>query len=108
MAVLVLFAGFLNADNIININDILKQNEALVIDAKNNEINFVLEITKDGKIKKRQLSEYEKTAIYKILDSTTMLDSTQKVDKYPHSHIKEWDKKKIIYEQIVDKIEILR
>lgn len=29
-------------------------------------------------------------------------------DKYPNSHIKEWDKSKIIYEQVVDKIQILR
>lgn len=29
-------------------------------------------------------------------------------DKNPNSHIKEWDKSKIIYEQVVDKIQILR
>lgn len=109
-AILILFILALNADTPIKIDEILKQNEALVIDGRTNKINFALEITKDGRIKKRFLSESEKEALYTQLNMAKMPDSTRKIqaDKYPHSHIKEWDKSKIIYEQIVDKIEILR
>lgn len=112
LAILILCVS-LNADTMLDIKSILKPNEALVIDGRTNKINFVLEITKDGKIKKRFLNESEKAAIYKQLDANKLLDSTQinptqKIDKYPNSHIKEWDKTKIIYEQIVDKIDILR
>lgn len=115
IAILLLFACLLCADN-----PILRPNEALVIDAKNNKINFTLEISKDGKIKKRFLSESEKKALSKYLDSARFgVDSakssdsalnSKKLDSAPlrHSHIKQWDKKKIIYEQSVHKMEILR
>lgn len=110
----ILFILALNADTPIKIDKILKPNEALVIDGRTNKINFALEITKDGRIKKRFLSESQKEALYTQLNMAKMPDSTRGIkkatqaDKYPHSHIKEWDKSKIIYEQIVDKIEILR
>ena len=134
IAFLLLFVRFLCADN-----PILRPNEALVIDAKSNEINFVLELTKDGKIKKRFLSNGEKNALYKALninraakssggakldsareldsaDSARELDSAKNAknanfngaDSTRHSHIKQWDKKKIIYEQRVYKMENLR
>lgn len=113
IAILLLFACLLCADN-----PILRPNEALVIDAKNNKINFTLEISKDGKIKKRFLSESEKKALSKYLDSApfradsalTSKKSDSAKDSAPlrHSHIKQWDKKKIIYEQSVHKMEILR
>ena len=150
IAFLLLFVRFLCADN-----PILRPNEALVIDAKSNEINFVLELTKDGKIKKRFLSNGEKNALYKALninraakssggakldsaDSARGLDSADSAknanfngvdsaknagfngadsaknanfngaDSTRHSHIKQWDKKKIIYEQRVYKMENLR
>ena len=123
IALLLLFACLLCADK-----PILSPNEALVIDAKTNKINFTLEITKDGKIKKRLLSKSEKDALYKALNAeskiaeskrnmadsaspSNRLDSANKLDSAKtrdNSHIKQWDKKKIIYEQSVYKIEILR
>lgn len=128
IALLLLFACLLCADK-----PILSPNEALVIDAKTNKINFTLEITKDGKIKKRLLSKSEKDALYKALNAESKiaeskrnmadsafplnrLDSANKLDSakvrdnshIKQSHIKQWDKKKIIYEQSVYKIEILR
>ena len=120
IALLLLFACLLCADNAV-----LHPNEALVIDAKTNQINFTLEITKDGKIKKRFLSQREKDALYKTFSAESkiveskrnMADSAfpNKLDSAldsakarDNSHIKQWDKKKIIYEQSVYKIEILR
>lgn len=117
IALLLLFACLLCADK-----PILSPNEALVIDAKTNKINFTLEITKDGKIKKRFLSKSEKDALYKALSAESkiaeskrnMADSAFPLNKLDSakvrgdSHIKQWDKKKIIYEQSVYKIEILR
>lgn len=117
IALLLLFACLLCADK-----PILSPNEALVIDAKTNKINFTLEITKDGKIKKRFLSKGEKDALYKALSAESkiaeskrnMADSAFPLNKLDsakvrdNSHIKQWDKKKIIYEQSVYKIEILR
>lgn len=116
IALLLLFSCLLCADNAV-----LRPNEALVIDAKTNQINFTLEITKDGKIKKRFLSQREKDALYKTFSAESkiaeskrnMADSAfpNKLDSAKardNSHIKQWDKKKIIYEQSVYKIEILR
>lgn len=126
--ILTLFLIALNADVPMDTSKILKQNEALAIDAKNKRIDFVLELTKDGKIKKRFLSKHEKNALYKSLqeshsnlwqDIDLKVDSAKKSQDSSYeksaessinsrSHIKEWDKKKIIYEQVVDRIEILR
>ncbi|MGX3012164.1 hypothetical protein ACWIUD_11540 [Helicobacter sp. 23-1044] len=131
-ALFVLFAGILSADNF------LARNEAIIIDGRTNEIKFALQITKDGKIKKRFLSENEKIAIYKKmpnlansaqnaesadsaeneLDSAenSMRDSVKNAvdsadsarNELDSAKIKQWDKSKIIYEQRVYKIDILR
>ncbi|MGX2983744.1 hypothetical protein [Helicobacter sp. 23-1045] len=121
-ALFVLFAGILSADNF------LARNEAIIIDGRTNEIKFALQITKDGKIKKRFLSENEKIAIYKkmpnlansaqnaesadsAVDSAenSMRDSADSArNELDSAKIKQWDKSKIIYEQRVYKIDILR
>lgn len=124
--------GILSADSPINTDKILKSNQAVVFNAKTNTISYVLEITPSGKIIKKYLSKDEKQKLIKAfnLGADSAKDSAQnalkasdsanvganqsaiqgesKIDKYPDSHIKEWDKSKIIYEQIVDKINILR
>ncbi len=128
--------GGLSADSPINTDKILKSNQAVVFNAKTNTISYVLEITPSGKIIKKYLSKDEKQKLMKAfnLGADSAKDSAQnaskasdlanmganqsannsaiqgesKIDKYPDSHIKEWDKSKIIYEQIVDKINILR
>ena len=124
--------GGLSADSPINTDKILKSNQAVVFNAKTNTISYVLEITPSGKIIKKYLSKDEKQKLIKAfnLGADSAKDSAQnavkasdsanvsanqsamqgesKIDKYPDSHIKEWDKSKIIYEQIVDKINILR
>ena len=124
--------GILSADSPINTDKILKSNQAVVFNAKTNTISYVLEITPSGKIIKKYLSKDEKQKLIKAfnLGADSPKDSAQnalkandsanvganqsaiqgesKIDKYPDSHIKEWDKSKIIYEQIVDKINILR
>lgn len=124
--------GILSADSPINTDKILKSNQAVVFNAKTNTISYVLEITPNGKIIKKYLSKDEKQKLIKAfnLGADSAKDSAQnalkandsanvsanqsaiqgesKIDKYPDSHIKEWDKSKIIYEQIVDKINILR
>lgn len=124
--------GGLSADSPINTDKILKSNQAVVFNAKTNTISYVLEITPSGKIIKKYLSKDEKQKLIKAfnLGADSANDSAQNalkasdsanvganqsamqgesnIDKYPDSHIKEWDKSKIIYEQIVDKINILR
>lgn len=111
------FSGFLNADTPINTDKILKSNQAVVFNAKTNTISYILEITSSGKIIKKFLSNDDKQRLMKTLnlgmDSNQNLSvfqnsESKNIDKYPDSHIKEWDKSKIIYEQIVDKIYILR
>lgn len=126
--ILTLFPIALNANAPMDTSKILKQNEALAIDAKNKRIDFVLEFTKDGKIKKRFLSKHEKNALYKSLqeshsnlwqDIDLKADSAKTSQDFAHeksaessinsrSHIEEWNKKKIIYEHVVDMIKILR
>ncbi len=120
--------GGLSADSPINTDKILKSNQAVVFNAKTNTISYVLEITPSGKIIKKYLSKDEKQKLIKAFnlgadsaqnalkasDSANVganqnaMQGESKIDKYPDSHIKEWDKSKIIYEQIVDKINILR
>ncbi len=135
--VAVLCATFaLNADSPIDTSKLLKSNQAVVFNARKNTISYVLEITPSGKIIKKYLSNDEKQKLMKAfnLGADSAKDSAQnaldskasgasanqsalgaiqsseskKIDKYPDSHIKEWDKSKIIYEQVVDKINILR
>lgn len=135
VAVCVVFGGLLCADSPIDTDKILKSNQAVVFNARTNTISYVLEITPSGKIIKKFLSKDEKQKLIKAfnLGADSAKDSAQnalkasdsanmsanqsvnsatkdesKIDKYPDSHIKEWDKSKIIYEQIVDKINILR
>lgn len=129
IAVCAVFGGALSADSPINTDKILKSNQAVVFNAKTNTISYVLEITPSGKIIKKFLSNDEKQKLIKAFnlgaDSANAKTSDlanmsanqsannatkgeSKIDKYPNSHIKEWDKSKIIYEQIVDKINILR
>ena len=110
-----LLCGFVSADSPIDSNKILKSNQAVVFNARTNTISYVLEITKDGKIIKKFLSKAEKQKILETMNlsangGTIKITKSEKpkVDKYPNSHIKEWDKSKIIYEQVVDKIQILR
>lgn len=126
------FCGLLCADVPINTDKILKHNQAVVFNAKTNTISYMLEITRDGKVIKRFLSDEEKKNLMQSLNlganknvNQGAIPNTQKeqsdeskiksiqsaeptIDKYPDSHIKEWDKSKIIYEQVVDKIDILR
>ncbi len=129
IAVCAVFSGALSADSPINTDKILKSNQAVVFNAKTNTISYVLEITPSGKIIKKFLSNDEKQKLIKAFNLGADSQSTKasdlanmsanqsansankgesKIDKYPNSHIKEWDKSKIIYEQIVDKINILR
>ena len=112
-----LLCGFVSADSPIDSNKILKSNQAVVFNARTNTISYVLEITKDGRVIKKFLSNAEKQKILEIMNLsanggtikiTKSNTEKPKVDKYPNSHIKEWDKSKIIYEQVVDKIQILR
>ena len=112
-----LLCGFVSADSPIDSEKILKSNQAVVFNARTNTISYVLEITKDGKIIKKFLSNAEKQKILETMNLsansgrikiTKSNTEKPKVDKYPNSHIKEWDKSKIIYEQVVDKIQILR
>ena len=116
-ALCAIFSGFVGADSPIKTDKILKSNQAIVFDARTNTISYVLEITKGGKIIKKFLSNTEKQKILEQMNlgadsgklkSTKPNLSESKIDKYPNSHIKEWDKSKIIYEQVVDKIQILR
>ena len=114
--------GILSADSPINTDKILKSNQAVVFNAKTNTISYVLEITPSGKIIKKYLSKDEKQKLIKAFNlgadspkdsanvsaNQSAMQGESKIDKYPDSHIKEWDKSKIIYEQIVDKINILR
>ncbi len=123
--------GGLSADSPINTDKILKSNQAVVFNAKTNTISYVLEITPSGKIIKKYLSKDEKQKLIKAFNlgadsaqsalkasdsansanvgaNQSAIQGESKIDKYPDSHIKEWDKSKIIYEQIVDKINILR
>lgn len=128
VAMCALFSGDLSADSPINTDKILKSNQAVVFNARTNTISYVLEITPSGKIIKKFLSNDEKQKLIKAfnlgadlprakvggdsnvanLDANQGANSESNIDKYPDSHIKEWDKSKIIYEQIVDKINILR
>ena len=136
MAACAVFGVALRADSPINTDKILKSNQAIVFNAKTNTISYVLEITPDGKIIKKFLSNDEKQKLIKAFnlgaDSATSkasgnlkesgdskvananqsansaISGESKIDKYPNSHIKEWDKSKIIYEQVVDRINILR
>lgn len=129
VAVCAVLGGALSADSPINTDKILKSNQAVVFNAKTNTISYVLEITPSGKIIKKFLSNDEKQKLIKAFNlgadsasakasdlanmsanqsANSATKGESKIDKYPNSHIKEWDKSKIIYEQIVDKINILR
>lgn len=122
-----MYGGILCADSPINTDKLLKSNQAVVFNAKTNTVSYVLEITPSGKIIKKFISENEKQKLIKAFNlgadsndlkasgevanvstSSKTKSSEAIIDKYPDSHIKEWDKSKIIYEQVVDKINILR
>ena len=105
ICVIALLCGFIRADLPIDTSEILQDSQIT---------NYTLEITQDGEVIKRFVGD---EIVEMSNDLSADLDATKsakpnlsesKTDKYPHSHIKEWDKSKIIYEQIVDEVQILR
>lgn len=105
-------------DSIINTDKILKNNEALVIDAKTNKVAYILEISKDEKIIKKYPNKAKLDLIKKELNfnniqsqytkNATSKSLNDKVSKRINtkSNISNWNKKTIIYEQKVYRIEI--
>ncbi len=124
-AIFALFA-ILNADSPIDTSKVLRPNQALVIDGETNQIDYILEMQNDGQVIKKYLTQSQKEALARelklddeVIEALQNPKSRQdakakraanaaKFDKYQKSHIKEWDKSKIIYEQLVEKIYIIR
>lgn len=93
-------------DSIIDTSKVLKDNQALVIDAKTNTINYVLEILPNGKIVKKYLTTQEQEDIKKQLNLKNMESNIFNNKIHRKNNITEWDKKKIKYEQEIEKINI--
>lgn len=93
-------------DNIIDTSKVLKDNQALVIDAKTNTINYVLEMLPNGKIVKKYLTTQEQEDIKKQLNLKNMESNIFNNKIHRKNNITEWDKKKIKYEQEIEKINI--
>lgn len=93
-------------DRIIDTSKILQDNQSLVIDAKTNEINYILEIAPNGKIIKKYLSGAQQETLKNQLG----LQNVEIFDNQIHTNtaIKEWSKAKILYEQQVEKIPLKR
>lgn len=93
-------------DSIIDVSRILKDNQAVVINAKTNSIEYVLEILPNGKIIKKYINKKGQDGLIKELNlNDTLQNNTTNTRKSP---ITNWDKKRIIYEQKVEKIDINR
>lgn len=84
----------------------LKDNQALVVDAKTNTINYVLEILPNGKIVKKYLTTQEQEDIKKQLNLKNVESNIFNNKIHRKNNITEWDKKKIKYEQEIEKINI--
>ncbi|RAX54281.1 hypothetical protein CCY99_04520 [Helicobacter sp. 16-1353] len=95
-------------DKIIDTSKILKNNQALVIDAKTNTINYVLEMLPNGKIIKKYLTIQEQEQIKNQLDLKNIESNIFNNRIHKKSNISEWNKKKIPYEQKIEKIDIDR
>lgn len=93
-------------DSIIDTSKVLKDNQALVIDAKTNTINYVLEILPNGKIVKKYLTTQEQEDIKKQLNLKNVESNIFNNKIHRKNNITEWDKKKIKYEQEIEKINI--
>lgn len=93
-------------DSIIDTSKVLKDNQALVIDAKTNTINYVLEILPNGKIVKKYLTAQEQEDIKKQLNLKNVESNIFNNKIHRKNNITEWDKKKIKYEQEIEKINI--
>lgn len=106
-------------DKIQDKQKILKDNQAVVIDAKNNTISYILEIRKDGSIIKKYIDDKTKQKLAKMLNLSIKNSIKNKIASkpkkqistskiYKKSNITQWDKRKIIYEQVVEKIDLIR
>lgn len=102
-------------DGIQDEQKILKDNQAIVIDAKTNTINYILEIRKDGSVIKKHIDNETKQKLAKMLNLSVKNETTTKPygqestsTIYKKSNIKQWDKREIIYEQTVERIDLIR
>ncbi len=84
-------------DVIIDVGKILKENQAIAIDAKTNTIKYIVDILPNGEIIKTYINKGNKDNI----PSNNVINTRK-------SHITIWDKKHIPYEQQVEKIDIDR
>lgn len=98
--VLIIFECLFSLDYTINTTKILKENQAFAINARNNTIDYILEIRPDGKIIKKTLAKKQKEIIQKQPNLNNK-KANNEINK------KQWDKKKIIYEQSVEIIDNL-
>lgn len=104
--ILIIATSIYAKDSIIDVDQVLKDNQAIVINAKTNSIKYILEILPNGEVIKTYISKKDQEKLIKelnlnITSSNNMVDTKK-------SPIKIWDKKKIIYEQQVEKIDIDR
>lgn len=91
-------------DSIIDVSQVLKENQAIVINAKTNTIKYIIEILPNGEMIKTHISKEEKDRLMQGFKQNTT--SPNSITNGRKSHIRIWDKKQIIYEQQVEKINI--
>lgn len=94
-------------DKIINTTQILQNNQTLVVNAKTNEIHYILEVTPSGRVVKKYLTQEEQQNLktkFGLPEVNNSFDNTI----HKNTMIKEWRKDKILYEQQVEKIHLER
>lgn len=102
---ILLINGIINAENsIIDTSKILRENVVFVVDARK-DFMYALEIKPNGKVVKIPLTQKQSEALKRELDIKITKDSTSTIYENKPKQCKQWDKRKIIYEQ---KVEVLK